>query len=64
MKRAGRVNKYSQTLLKSCRAAIVTDNLELRGITPNEAWRLQGFPNEAFEAAQQAIQSSWKCHWS
>ncbi|MEX0134950.1 DNA cytosine methyltransferase [Bacillus nitratireducens] len=48
-----RVNKYSQTLLKSCSTAIVTYDLELRGITPNEAWRLQGFPDEAFEAAQQ-----------
>nr|WP_269481503.1 DNA cytosine methyltransferase [Bacillus mycoides] len=51
--RRGRVNKYSQTLLKSCSAAIVTDDLELRKITPKEAWRLQGFPDEAFESAQQ-----------
>lgn len=34
------------------RQGIVTDDLKIRKLTPKECWRLQGFPDLAFDKAQ------------
>ncbi|MGG1340286.1 DNA cytosine methyltransferase [Bacillus toyonensis] len=52
--RRGRVGKgVAQTLDTSCNQAILTKDLRIRRLTPKETWRLQGFPDWAFERAKQ-----------
>ena len=51
--RRGRVGKQvANTLLTSGNQGIVTEGLRIRKLTPRECWRLQGFPDWAFEKAQ------------
>ena len=51
--RRGRVGKQvANTLLTSGNQEIVTEGLRIRKLTPRECWRLQGFPDWAFEKAQ------------
>ncbi|MDT1959515.1 DNA cytosine methyltransferase, partial [Carnobacterium divergens] len=50
--RRGRVGKQiANTLLTGEEQAVITDNFRIRKLTPRECWRLQGFPNWAFEKA-------------
>ena len=50
--RRGRVGKgEAKTLETSANQGVVTDNLRIRKLTPRECWRLQGFPDWAFERA-------------
>ena len=50
--RRGRVGKQiANTLLTGREQAIVTDEFRIRKLTPRECWRLQGFPDWAFEKA-------------
>ncbi|MDH6364533.1 DNA (cytosine-5)-methyltransferase 1 [Enterococcus sp. PF1-24] len=51
--RRGRVGKgFAHTLLASSHQGIVTEDFEIRKLTPMECWRLQGFPDWAFMAAK------------
>lgn len=48
--RRGRVGKgIANTLLTGEEQAVVTDNYRIRKLTPRECWRLQGFPDWAFD---------------
>ncbi|EGO8848093.1 DNA cytosine methyltransferase [Enterococcus faecalis] len=50
--RRGRVGKQvAHTLLTSDKQAVITDHYQIRKLTPRECWRLQGFPDWAFERA-------------
>lgn len=50
--RRGRVGKQiANTLLTGEEQAVITDNFRIRKLTPRECWRLQGFPDWAFEKA-------------
>ena len=50
----GRVGKQvANTLLTSGNQGVVTENLKIRKLTPRECWRLQGFPDWAFDKAQE-----------
>lgn len=50
--RRGRVGKQvAHTLLTSDNQAVITDHYQIRKLTPRECWRLQGFPDWAFERA-------------
>lgn len=50
--RRGRVgNQIANTLLTSEEQAIVTEDYEIRKLTAKECWRLQGFPDWAYEKA-------------
>lgn len=40
------------------RQGIVTDDLKIRKLTPRECWRLQGFPDCAFDKAQEVNSNS------
>lgn len=40
------------------RQGIVTDDLKIRKLTPKECWRLQGFPDLAFDKAQKVNSNS------
>lgn len=52
-KRRGRVGKQSaNTVLTSDQQAVVTEDFQIRKLTPLECWRLQTFPDEAFLAAK------------
>ena len=52
-KRRGRVGKkYAHTLLTGDQQAVVTEDFQIRRLTPMECWRLQAFPDEAFLAAK------------
>lgn len=51
--RRGRVGKQkANTLTTSDSQAVVTDDYRIRKLTPRECWRLQGFPDWAFNRAQ------------
>ena len=51
--RRGRVGKQvANTLLTSDSQGVVTEALKIRKLTPRECWRLQGFPDWAFDKAQ------------
>lgn len=41
------------TLTAQDRHGVMTENLKIRKITPRECWRLQGFPDWAFDKAQE-----------
>lgn len=50
--RRGRVGKgIANTLLTDEKQAVVTDELRIRRLTPRECWRLQTFPDWAFDRA-------------
>lgn len=50
--RRGRVGKQiANTLLTGETQAVVTDKYKIRRLTPRECWRLQGFPDWAFDRA-------------
>ena len=38
--------------------AVVTDEIRIRKLTPRECWRLQGFPDFAFDKAQEVNSNS------
>ncbi|HGA1322624.1 TPA: DNA cytosine methyltransferase [Streptococcus suis] len=51
--RRGRVGKQvANTLLTGEEQGVVTPNFRIRKLTPRECWRLQGFPDWAFDRAQ------------
>ncbi|HEM3541868.1 DNA cytosine methyltransferase [Streptococcus suis] len=51
--RRGRVGKRAaNTLLTGEEQGVVTPNFRIRKLTPRECWRLQGFPDWAFDKAQ------------
>ncbi|WP_224451450.1 DNA cytosine methyltransferase, partial [Enterococcus faecium] len=57
--RRGRLGKQSvHTLLTGDQQAIVTDQYQIRKLTPRECWRLQGFPDWAFDRASQVNSDS------
>ncbi|MCO4567838.1 DNA methylase [Streptococcus infantarius subsp. infantarius] len=57
--RRGRVGKQvANTLLTSGNQGVVTENLKIRKLTPRECWRLQGFPDLAFDKAQEVNSNS------
>ena len=52
--RRGRVGKQvANTLLTSDNQGAVTESSKIRKLTPRECWRLQGFPDWAFDKAQE-----------
>lgn len=57
--RRGRLGKQSvHTLLTGDQQAVVTDQYQIRKLTPRECWRLQGFPDWAFDRASQVNSDS------
>ena len=58
--RRGRVGKQiANTLLTGEEQAVVTElNMRIRKLTPRECWRLQGFPDWAFDKAQEVNSNS------
>ena len=57
--RRGRVGKQiANTILTGTEQGIVTEDLRVRKLTPRECWRLQGFPDYAFNRAQQVNSDS------
>ncbi len=57
--RRGRLGKQSvHTLLAGDQQAVVTDQYQIRKLTPRECWRLQGFPDWAFNRASQVNSDS------
>lgn len=57
--RRGRVGKQiANTLLTGEEQAVVTDKIRIRKLTPRECWRLQGFPDYAFDKAQEVNSNS------
>lgn len=56
--RRGRVGKgIANTLTTSCNQGTL-DNFRIRKLTPKECWRLQGFPDWAFDKAEQVNSNS------
>lgn len=52
--RRGRVGRQvANTLLTSGNQGVVTEDLKIRKLTPRECWRLQAFPDWAFDKAQE-----------
>lgn len=57
--RRGRVGKQvANTLLTSPEQAVILPDLQIRKLTPRECWRLQGFPDWAFDKAQEVNSNS------
>ena len=57
--RRGRVGKQvANTLLTSGNQGVVTETLKIRKLTPRECWRLQGFPDWAFDKVQEVNSNS------
>lgn len=57
--RRGRVGKQiANTLLTGESQGVVEPNLRIRKLTPRECWRLQGFPDWAFDKAQEVNSNS------
>lgn len=57
--RRGRVGKQiANTILTGTEQGIVTEDLRIRKLTPRECWRLQGFPDYAFDQAQKVNSDS------
>ncbi|MGO3611160.1 MAG: DNA (cytosine-5-)-methyltransferase [Enterococcus sp.] len=57
--RRGRVGKQiANTLLTGEEQAVVTDEIRIRKLAPRECWRLQGFPDLAFDKAQEVNSNS------
>jgi DNA (cytosine-5)-methyltransferase 1 len=52
-KRRGRVgNQQANTVVTGDQQAVVTDDFQIRKLTPLECWRLQSFPDWAFLSAK------------
>lgn len=57
--RRGRVGKnIANTLLTSDEQGVVLSDYKIRKLTPRECWRLQGFPDWAFDKAQEVNSKS------
>ncbi|MCO5531563.1 DNA (cytosine-5-)-methyltransferase [Enterococcus faecium] len=57
--RRGRVGKgIANTLLTDKEQAVITDDYQIRKLTPRECWRLQGFPDWAFDRAKEVNSDS------
>lgn len=57
--RRGRVGKgIANTLLTGSEQGVVTSQYRIRKLTPRECWRLQGFPDWAFDKASQVNSNS------
>lgn len=57
--RRGRVGKgQANTLLTGESQGVVTSDFRIRKLTPRECWRLQGFPDWAFDKAQEVNSNS------
>ncbi|AQZ43490.1 DNA (cytosine-5-)-methyltransferase [Listeria monocytogenes] len=57
--RRGRVGKQlANTLLTGEEQGVVTDHYRIRKLTPRECWRLQGFPDWAFDRAAEVNSNS------
>ncbi|HDI4748307.1 TPA: DNA (cytosine-5-)-methyltransferase [Listeria monocytogenes] len=57
--RRGRVGKQlANTLLTGEEQAVVENDFRIRKLTPHECWRLQGFPDWAFDRAAQVNSNS------
>ncbi|OLQ23557.1 DNA (cytosine-5-)-methyltransferase [Listeria seeligeri] len=57
--RRGRVGKQlANTLLTGEEQAVVENDFRIRKLTPRECWRLQGFPDGAFDRAAQVNSNS------
>ena len=57
--RRGRVGKQvANTLLTGEEQAVVTNDYRIRKLTPRECWRLQGFPDWAFDRAKEVNSDS------
>ena len=57
--RRGRVGKQiANTILTGTEQGVVSEDLRIRKLTPRECWRLQGFPDYAFDRAQQVNSDS------
>ncbi|WP_430606426.1 C-5 cytosine-specific DNA methylase [Enterococcus sp. AZ170] len=57
--RRGRIGKgIANTLLTGEEQAVVTEGFRIRKLTPRECWRLQGFPDWAFERAKEVNSDS------
>lgn len=57
--RRGRIGKgIANTLLTGKEQAVVTEEFKIRKLTPRECWRLQGFPDWAFDRAKQVNSDS------
>ena len=57
--RRGRVGKnVANTLLTSDEQGVVLSDYKIRKLTPRECWRLQGFPDWAFDKAQEVNSNS------
>jgi len=57
--RRGRVGKQiAQTLDTACNQATLLNDYRIRKLTPRECWRLQGFPDWAFDKAQEVNSDS------
>ncbi|MCX77472.1 DNA (cytosine-5-)-methyltransferase [Listeria monocytogenes] len=57
--RRGRVGKQAaNTLLTGEEQGVVTENYRIRKLTPRECWRLQGFPDWAFDRAAEMNSNS------
>ncbi|MBY5027550.1 DNA cytosine methyltransferase [Streptococcus suis] len=57
--RRGRVGKQvANTLLTGEEQGVVMPNFRIRKLTPRECWRLQGFPDWAFDRAQEVNSNS------
>ncbi|EMZ8519114.1 DNA cytosine methyltransferase [Listeria monocytogenes] len=57
--RRGRVGKQmTSTLDTGCQQGVVVEEIRIRKLTPRESWRLQGFPDWAFDAAAKVNSNS------
>ncbi|EJS5844674.1 DNA (cytosine-5-)-methyltransferase [Listeria monocytogenes] len=57
--RRGRVAKQmASTLDTGCQQGVVVEEIRIRKLTPRECWRLQGFPDWAFDAAAKVNSNS------
>lgn len=57
--RRGRVGEgVANTIVTGDSQGVVTPNLRIRKLTPRECWRLQGFPDWAFDKAQEVNSNS------
>lgn len=57
--RRGRVGDgIANTLDTGCQQDVVTEEYDIRKLTPRECWRLQGFPDLAFDKAQEVNSDS------
>ena len=56
--RRGRVGKQiSNTIVTGDSQGVVADELRIRKLTPKECWRLQSFPDWAYERAAKVVSS-------